>query len=31
MWRTVVWYHTSLILAILTLNDLWLKNQRKKT
>lgn len=30
MWRTVLWYHTSLILAILTLNDIWLKNQRKK-
>jgi O-antigen ligase len=30
MWRTVVWYHTSLILAILTLNDIWLKNQRKE-
>jgi O-antigen ligase len=31
MWKTIVWDHTSLILAILTLNDLWLKNQRKKT
>ena len=30
MWRTVLWYHTSLILAILTLNDIWLKNQRKE-
>ena len=30
MWRTVLWYHTSLILAILTLHDIWLKNQRKE-
>jgi hypothetical protein len=30
MWRSVMWYHTSLILAILTLNDLWTKNQLKK-
>ena len=30
MWRTVIWYHTSLILAILTLNDLCLKEQSKK-